>query len=291
MPIGKKGWTLGADPEVFIATSSDKIIPVCGLFGGTKEKPIELDMSYWFGPGQQGFFYQEDNVALEFNIPPAKDYHSFTTYITITVTKLTQMVKEKGYKLHWQKSSHRFGKSELTHPAARLIGCSSDWCAYLGSSGKERKPFEISDLGTARHVGGHIHVGYDQTLCPPDIMATLMDAVVYYPVLSADKQTSRRPLYGLAGLYRPKEYGIEYRSMSNFWVNDSKILQSVARNASTLLNHLYNHQEDLLEVYGSLPYDDIRASIDEGECDKALLASIRLSFESIGMGLNVAKAA
>jgi hypothetical protein len=33
----------------------------------------------------------------------------------------------------------------------------------------------------------------------------------------------RKELYGKAGAYRGKEYGVEYRSLSNYWVFDPKL--------------------------------------------------------------------
>ncbi len=39
-----------------------------------------------------------------------------------------------------------------------------------------------------------------------------------------DKDTERRGMYGKAGAFRPKPYGVEYRTLSNAWLsNDERI--------------------------------------------------------------------
>jgi hypothetical protein len=51
---------VGSDMEVFLRDNLSGVpVPVCGLIGGTKEKPKEV-------LGGNGFAVQEDNVMLEF---------------------------------------------------------------------------------------------------------------------------------------------------------------------------------------------------------------------------------
>lgn len=45
-----------------------------------------------------------------------------------------------------------------------------------------------------------------------------MDLHLGVPSLVLDKDTERRKLYGKAGAFRPKPYGVEYRTLSNFWI-------------------------------------------------------------------------
>jgi hypothetical protein len=42
-----------------------------------------------------------------------------------------------------------------------------------------------------------------------------------------DPDTRRRQLYGKAGAIRFKPYGIEYRTLSNFWLADPKLIEKV----------------------------------------------------------------
>jgi hypothetical protein len=45
-----------------------------------------------------------------------------------------------------------------------------------------------------------------------------MDLFVGCPMIEFDKDTGRRELYGKAGAFRKKSYGVEYRTASNAWI-------------------------------------------------------------------------
>ena len=45
-----------------------------------------------------------------------------------------------------------------------------------------------------------------------------MDLFLGVPSVTLDSDTRRRELYGKAGAYRAKDYGVEYRTLSNFWI-------------------------------------------------------------------------
>ena len=49
-----------------------------------------------------------------------------------------------------------------------------------------------------------------------------MDYTLGLDSLLLDSDTRRRSMYGRAGSFRFKEYGIEYRTLSNFWIKNNK---------------------------------------------------------------------
>lgn len=51
-----------------------------------------------------------------------------------------------------------------------------------------------------------------------------MDLYLGVPSILMDGDTDRRRLYGKAGAYRSKPYGVEYRTLSSFWVADPKLI-------------------------------------------------------------------
>lgn len=73
---------------------------------------------------------------------------------------------------------------------------------------------------------GHIHIGYDnpsQEISEKIIYA--MDVILGLESIILDSDTKRRELYGNAGCFRFKEYGVEYRTLSNFWIKDNKTIK------------------------------------------------------------------
>jgi hypothetical protein len=58
-------------------------------------------------------------------------------------------------------------------------------------------------------------------------MARLMDRYVGVPSLGWDKDQIRRKTYGKAGNCRVKEYGVEYRALSNAWLFEPTIMRYV----------------------------------------------------------------
>lgn len=256
-------YTLGADPEMFVrSVRTGLLVPVCYRVGGTKEQPLPFRNSV--GNELQGYKYQEDNVAFEVNVPPSTSARMFIDSINRVLTHSTTLLESKGLRPDITRTAHRFAASDLANDKAQTIGCDPDMCAYGGADDKPvaREPFDIKDLGTWRHVGGHIHFGYDKELpIPPHVVVQLIDACVYLPILSKDKQKARRTKYGLAGLYRPKPYGVEYRTMSNFWLREPTL---VAQRCFNLLKDMHNNIELLHEFYIKLPLEDIKACIDNG---------------------------
>lgn len=275
-------YTLGCDPEFFVRDLKTRlIVPVCGKMGGTKKEPRQFEGM------TEGYKYQEDNVSFELNIPKTYDANSFYNCVTTVVNMADTLLRKNGLSLVKDLgSSNRFRKQELLEtplvendegkkvPQAMLIGCDPDYRAYGPATeddpfgeGTERKVFNIDILGTVRHVGGHIHFGYNKDLIPDHVFVRLVDAFVYLPWLDKDKQTSRRPFYGLAGLYRPKPYGIEYRSMSNFWTLDNSVLEPITSRCASLLQKYHESPHDLAEAYAELPHAEIRDTIDAGGSD------------------------
>lgn len=72
-----------------------------------------------------------------------------------------------------------------------------------------------------RFAGGHIHLGYRFEPKKIESLVKLLDAILgVWSVGAAAKFDNpiRRKYYGLAGEYRLPEHGLEYRTLSNFWL-------------------------------------------------------------------------
>jgi len=250
-------YTVGADPEVFLCDPKTGYpIPVCGLIGGTKAKPVPIP-----GLSEKGYAMQEDNVMLEFNIPPAHNADEFCATIRNARERLKMMLAEKGYGIY-PHTVAEFKDDQLEGKQAATFGCSPDFDAY--SNGAPAPRVNIKALGTQRYAGGHIHLGHDLKV-PPFVMASFMDATIgLRSIIDGDAQYERRGLYGAAGRFRPTSYGLEYRVLSNYWVLNDDLMWSVAHTLDNLLcNMLAANSTTVKRWFAEIPWNDVRKAINE----------------------------
>ena len=73
---------------------------------------------------------------------------------------------------------------------------------------------------------GHISIGWDNFTQEQQLdMVKAMDATVGLESVLLDFDTERKKLYGKAGCFRFREYGIEARLLSNFWIKTDESLK------------------------------------------------------------------
>lgn len=201
-------FTIGCDPEFFLLKHG-KPLSAIGLIGGTKEKPKPLT--------KKGFFVQEDNVAVEFNVPPATNADMFANNIEYVLNNLKRKLKNIKFS---KESALNFDPLTLMHPKAMEFGCDPDFNAWT----KQINPRpECADF-TLRSAGGHVHIGTKED---PIEVIRAMDLFVGVPSILKDKGTKRRELYGKAGAYRLQSFGCEYRTLSNFWIFSRELIEWV----------------------------------------------------------------
>lgn len=218
----------GADPEVFVG-DAQSVRSIIGKIGGTKELPLAL-------PIGDGFAVQEDNVALEFNIPASATRESFIKNIEAATGFLESVMKDR-FGLHFVKQSAiSFPNEELNDPAAFVFGCDPDFDAWSGR--RNDKP--LADDPNLRSCGGHVHIGFDSADLNVREVMKACDLFLAVPAVLMDDGILRKKLYGKAGAYREKSYGGEYRVLSNFWIFDPKLIGWVHDNVSRALDAVSN---------------------------------------------------
>lgn len=252
--------TIGADPELFIRDSTTGgVITICGLVGGTKEEPLPL-------PGMPpGYAVQEDNVMLEFNIPPCTSAREFSEAIKVGLRESISLVCTRSPDAVMDFASYRaFTEEQLNVPEANQFGCSMDFDAYKGGQPCRRlSPRSlVRDNGTAwRFAGGHVHLGF-QSDVPNHVTAQFADVFLGLPSVELDRQGPRRSKYGTAGRYRPTDYGIEYRTLSNFWIFDEGLSRSIGAKALRLCEFMAD--EDMVhQVFNEVPWMDVKSAISK----------------------------
>ena len=141
-----KNLLIGADPELFLERDGE-IISAEGLIGGTKREPKPIS--------DEGHFIQEDNIMVEFNIPPCDSVESFVYNINFVKEYLDTLAQIQNSKLNFSASAELDPKY-LQTPQAKMFGCEPDYNVHL----KEvNEPPEATT--NSRSCGAHLHYGYD----------------------------------------------------------------------------------------------------------------------------------
>jgi hypothetical protein len=233
---------LGCDPEVFLTNDDGELISAIEKVGGSKDFPRPLDDL------GLGYSVQEDNVALEFNIPPAETKTEFVFNVGRARTYLETMVKAQYGLAFSKRSAGSFSWSELGHMKAMEFGCDPDFNAWT----KKQNPKPSVEDKTLRSAGGHIHIGhrFNQTT---DRLAAIKycDLYIGVPSVLMDTGELRKQLYGKAGAFRQKVYGVEYRTPSNFWIFTDELTAWVWDQTEKALNRSMM-DDDNIEKWGDL---------------------------------------
>jgi hypothetical protein len=207
------GLTIGADPEMFLySETEEKFVPVCGLVGGTKKEPIPVT--------KEGHSLQEDNVMVEYTIPPCNTRQEFIDNIIFMKNHINDTILKPKGLISKCIASAKFAFEDLQSDQALEFGCQPDFNAYTF----EPNVVNREDI-LLRTSGGHIHIGYNNPSFPKNIeIVKALDLFVGLPSILLDTDTERRKMYGKAGAYRIKPYGVEYRVLSTFWTDNEKLI-------------------------------------------------------------------
>lgn len=249
---------LGADPEIFV-TNSGGAMSAHGLVPGTKEAPHKVPRGA----------YQVDGMALEFNIDPV-DINDTGGWINNVNTVMAGLISEaqksdpsiRANLSPVQEFSEEIFKSQPKE--ATELGCNPDYNAYTGEMN------EAPDGGAVlfRTGSGHIHIGWgaDIPVDHPEHMQICQDFIKYLDktvglyMTIIDNEPRRRQLYGKAGAFRPKSYGVEYRTPSNSWLKSLERKVAVQKLAAVAVS-LATAQTNLSGVSD----EECRKVIDEGD--------------------------
>jgi hypothetical protein len=213
---GREGFTFGCDPEVFIVNDKGEYVSAAGLSPGTKAEPHRIG----------NIAVQVDGMAAEFNIDPVVTFADFNRRIEEALATLRAFLPT-GHDLAIVPAVVFSEEAFNSAPdEAKALGCDPDFDAWSGDvfppPGMMENPF-------MRCAGGHLHIGWkglgedfdlgdSQHILNCRDMAKQLDWHIGAYSVRIDNDPTRRRLYGKAGAYRPKPYGVEYRTLSNFWI-------------------------------------------------------------------------
>lgn len=247
---------IGSDPEVFLLNESG-FVSSEGKFGGTKEEPKPLD--------RKGFFIQEDNVMVEFNIPPTNNLQELKDNLKYMLDYISVGAQQFDCVVSTDCSA-RFDLDQLDTEQAQTFGCDPDFNAY---NLDRNPPIEIDVNPNLRTCGGHIHIGYRDPSDYKSIeLIRALDVTLGLPSLLRDKDRERRKFYGKAGAYRLKSFGVEYRTLSNFWIFSDEDIEWVYNGVMTAVNMVNSGIFNQLTDHEELSM--VQETINSGDPKKAL---------------------
>lgn len=213
---------IGCDPELFAFNKETKTyVSVKGMIKGDKQNPTIVPCGA----------VQVDGTAAEFNIDPAETRQQFLHNIRHVRSLLQRMITKNNKEIILVAAPSVVYSEEYfknLSSGEKALGCEPDMNAYNGKFNE--KP--DGNRTTMRTGAGHIHIQFipdghtvEDVYDPAHVaaccsLAKSLDVVLYRSSGLWDTDTDRMKLYGRPGAFRPKPYGIEYRTLSNAWLND-----------------------------------------------------------------------
>jgi hypothetical protein len=259
--LGVDGFKFGCDPEMFL--KDDKGVPqsAYGIIPGTKQEPFKVE----------GGTVQVDGMAAEIGTDPAESFDEWNGHIVAVLRQLKEMLPS-GWGLGLEPSV-RFSQEimDAQPETAKELGCDPDYNAWTG----EVNPYpDTLNNPCLRTFSGHLHIGWTEKNIVTDELhvgncrdlVKQMDWFLGAWSVQKDPDKTRRQLYGKAGAFRPKPYGVEYRVLSNFWLKSKDSRRDVwnrtqAAIASMRENEMSkvhpNYSDEIVEIINASKRDAV----------------------------------
>ena len=241
---------IGADPELFLK-KNNMHVSAHGLIEGDKRHPQKV----------KDGAVQVDGMALEINVDPVDNAEKFQHNVNSVLEQLKSMIPDD---LEFDiVPSVEFDKNYYNSQPdkSKELGCDPDFDAYT------MQPNPTPEASNLRAAGGHVHIGWTEDEHPNDPwhmencaqLAKQLDYYLGVPSVLLDKDKTRRKLYGLPGAFRAKSYGMEYRTLSNFWIKEPELIGWVFNSSCRAVKDLQQGGE-LVNGYDQLARNTIKGN-------------------------------
>lgn len=259
----------GADPEVLLQTTGDgAYIPAWNITKGTKDSHQIIDT-------KKGIDIHADGVALEINFKPSTVSGALTSAQSALNTVYKYLLRE-GVTMNYVPyvEEKHFDAKTLMHPLALMSGCDPDFSAYSKIKGEPRA---APDTRGYKFFGGHIHIGYDTKVIETYAFIRMIEGLIYTGIIEQDVQGPRRKTYGLAGLYRPKSYGVEWRTPSPFWLREVGYFNHIAAKVHDIYAALLSSPKKVNTWYHQVNWGEVEEAISQEDVGACHTINDRLS--------------
>ncbi len=259
---------LGSDPEAFFERDGQ-------IIGSEKVIPMKWETGvhpYMEQVARDGIQVELHPAPLTLGgaVPELRNLLAkFFKYVDTVTPKTTVSFKELV----------EVSREELdsVSPESRMLGCQPSKNQYELPKAKVD-----GNRYRKRSAGGHIHLGLLGTglMAQKDYrerLPMILDWVVGNTGVLLDRDTGqveRRRVYGQAGEYRLQKYGLEYRTLSNFWLRSpvlTELMYGLALlSADILIKTVTTKQDYELELLGKVNYKQAIRSIQMNDLKFAL---------------------
>lgn len=222
--------TYGCDPELFFerggrVIGAEKVIPEEGLESGRWGNLGPLQV----GTNLKAFVL--DGVQVELNPTPNTCRANLGNEIAAAMRTIkTHLAGMEGIEVSF-RAVVKVDKEELRSLSekSRTLGCMPSFNMYDSEASIKVNPKTFR----TRSAGGHIHLGfngYAAMMQERERLIPILDILLGNTCVLIDRDplaAERRKVYGRAGEYRLPDHGIEYRTLSNFWLKAYPLLSMV----------------------------------------------------------------
>lgn len=249
--------TIGCDPEIFISKGgeiigAEKAIPADGL-----PCPSAADETYRLTNKRAAIVL--DGVQAELNPKPSHCRALLATEISAAFVTLRKHLKKSKMEVCFKQVVEVDSKElDSLSDKAKILGCAPSENIYNTSATLGIDPATYRK----RSAGGHIHLGFSnwkQLFEQRHRLVVLMDILVGNTSVLIDRDpgnAERRQVYGRAGEHRLPAHGLEYRTLSNFWLRAyplASMVWGMSRLAvNVLANEIYGQKHDPVNAYAYL---------------------------------------
>jgi hypothetical protein len=229
---------IGADIEVFLRNKeTGEIVSAEGIIPGTKYKPFIFDDSSEFHA------LSLDNVSPEFCIPPSTSPAEFYFGIEKALKYINSIIP-KELETAALPAAY-LDEKYLQTENAKLFGCEPDFNAWTEMQNMPPSPTE----NNMRTGGGHIHIGYKS---PNEFinksLVKALDIFLGAASILQEPDNERKRMYGKAGAYRDKSYGVEYRTISNYYLQSKELTDWVFQNTMEAIKFVNSGKCNMLGI-------------------------------------------
>lgn len=207
----------GCDPELFFTTKNGKIVgaervlPADGVLGSKN-------------PGTETPLHAKavvlDGVQVELNPGPSPCREVLGLSVASALRALKAHLDSKPEVKACFNTVVNVEKSEMDRLSekSKRFGCAESFNKYDSKA----RVLANAEKYMKRSAGGHIHLGLSgPLLLQRERLVPILDALLGNTCVMIDRgphAKERRKNYGRAGEYRLPTYGLEYRTLSNFWL-------------------------------------------------------------------------